>query len=423
MEKTKIMKQRPYLRIMPDIDSLYDDCEGYSYDAYDDTIYNSKPELGPLFSIVVPGLYEWQMQYVNETDFADTVTNPDFDWATWHYEGLCFAKAIWEQLPRCYHLYYAPPYEDRSGTLEGEFEIDEHVDDVIERLRPMASKSANEFAVHNNVGYDIEREDDHLEVSFNVGRSALKVSVSFNRMTALRHWLNDIIDAAAPVCSVQIADYEFHFARQTVGQHTEMGRFWISERLAYDIKHDAYVNTVEFVRGLYLSFMTELGFHIYHGISDYPCGEERAAVWKPYNDLKSRKIEAFIYGLPPRDDDKVPLVDETFVMFPDYGGCIFWDTMGIGSGDYDCVYSDFGDFKLNVPGLEKWSEFYDNPDPNQTYKEWWLEGWQLAKEVRKQMPDNIDIYYMCFDPKQPGRLLGYGCRLPRLIVPSTNGGS
>lgn len=44
-------------------------------------------------------------------------------------------------MPRCYTLYYEPPFEDHSGTLD-EVIIDEHVDSLIDRLRPLAKKNS-----------------------------------------------------------------------------------------------------------------------------------------------------------------------------------------------------------------------------------------------------------------------------------------
>lgn len=173
--------KKPYIRISPDIDVLCINSDSCCASAYGDEICNDSPWLGPRFNIVVPGIEEWVKRYEYATDFAETTTEPSFDWISWHYEGLCFAKAI-----------------------------------------------------------------------------------------------------------------------------------------------QAYVN-------------------------------------------------------------------ESFVIFPDWGGCIFWDTMGVGSGDYNELSTDNGDFKLNVLGLQKWGDFYDNNDNRQTFEQWWQEGWKLAKEIRRQLPARIDL--------------------------------
>ena len=75
------------------------------------------------------------------------------------------------------------------------------------------------------------------------------------------------------------------------------------------------------------------------------------------------------------------------------------------------------DFKLNVPGLQKWGDFYDNHDNSQTFEQWWQEGWMLAKEIRRQLPARIDLYYMCFNPKCPDKIIDYQAGFPRIIVP------
>jgi hypothetical protein len=61
-----------------------------------------------------------------------------------------------------------------------------------------------------------------------------------------------------------------------------------------DACFEAYVHTKEFVKSLYFSLMTSLGFFIYKSIDDYPSAEERHAVWTPYNHLKSQIVEAFV---------------------------------------------------------------------------------------------------------------------------------
>ena len=410
------MNKKPYIRISPDIDVLFVDGDSCCASAYGDEISNDSPWLGPRFSIVVPGIDEWVSRYEDATDFAETTTDPSFDWISWHYEGLCFAKAIWEQMPRCYTLYYEPPFEDHSGTI-GEVIIDENVDSLIGRLRPLAKRTPAPLSRKDNIEYQLERKDDCVQITFRINNLVLGMPLSFKSLPGIKQWLKDIIDAKGEVCTIQLTGYNLHYARQTVGSHPEMGRFWISKDYPYNDEFSAYVDTKEFVRSFYLSLMTELGFGIYEDIDNHPEGEERNAVWKPYNDLKSRKIEAYISGIEIREDGIQSYVNESFVMFPDWGGCIFWDTMGVGSGDFDELSTDNGDFKLNVPGLQKWGDFYDNHDNSQTFEQWWQEGWKLVKEIRRQLPDRIDLYYMCFDPKSPDEISDYHSWLPRIIVP------
>ena len=261
------MKKESYIRISPDVDLLYQDSEGCCAGAYGDMIENDSPRLGPRFSIVVPGIEEWVMRYELATDFAETTTDPSFDWISWHYDGLCFAKAVWSQLPRCYTLFYVPPYEDRSSTISDVI-IDENIDSLIDRLRPLANRTVAPLSIKDNIEYKLERKEYCLQTTFRVNRQVFNMPIPFNCLTGVKCWLKDIIDAKdGGVRTVNIQGYSLHYVHQIVGSHTEMGRFWISKDCPYDGKFCAYVDTREFVRGLYLSLMTVLGFGLYDDIN------------------------------------------------------------------------------------------------------------------------------------------------------------
>lgn len=410
------MKKKHCIRISPDYDVLYMDSEKCCYSALGDEICNEELGLQPYFRFVIPGIEEWRRRYELATDFAATTTDSTFDWKSWHYEGLCFAKAIWEHLPRCYSLYYEPPFEDKSATI-GFIEIDAQIDTLIERLHKDVSHEVSVPSFTDNIEFKVERGMQQVKILFRINKMEVEISIPFTRLSGVRNWLKCIIEGNEPAITLQLPDRNLYFFRQTIGSHLEMGQFWVMKSSGREILFQAYVNTKEFVRGMYLSLMTELGFYLYDDI-EYPSGEERLSIWNPYNSLKSRLIELFITNqVLLVDDENETSVNETFVMFPEYGGCIFWDTMGFGTGDYDELYSDSGTVKIDVPGLKKWSEFYDNHDDSQTFDEYWHEGWELAKQVRQQLPDNIDLYYMCFDPKQPHTIVDYNCTLPRILVP------
>jgi len=413
------MERQKYILISPDFDVLYSDEEGCCYSAFGDEIYIEDPELGPRFSIVIPGIEEWLHRYENATDFAETTTNPSFDWKTWHYEGLCFAKAIREQLPRYYTLYYECPYEDRSNTIS-RIEIDDNIDSEINKLKPKSVHNIMPPSFKDNIVFSAKKGSDSIALSFIVGNKKTDVKIQFNRLTAIKSWLKHIIEGRQITCGLDLPGCHLYFFRQTIGSHPEMGEFWVIPSCKHDAEFNAYVSTKEFIKGIYLSLMTELGFSLYDNVDNYPSGEERERIWIPYNLLKSGIIESFISGLAIDDYtiEETYHINETFVMFPDYGECVFWDTMGVGSGDFNKLMSDSGDLKINVPGLKKWSAFYDNHDDNQSYDDYWKEGWELAKLVRKQIPENIDLYYMCYDPITPEKLVGYNCNLPRVIVPN-----
>ena len=180
------MNKKPYICISPDIDVLYQDSEGCCTSAYGDMISEERPSLGPRFSIVVPGIEEWVKRYEMATDFAETETDPAFDWATWHYEGLCFAKAIWEQLPRCYTLYYDPPFEDRSGTI-GKVVIDENVNRLIELLHPLASRTETPLSTKDNIVYKFDRKENGLQTTLRINELVFDLTLPYSCMTNLKH--------------------------------------------------------------------------------------------------------------------------------------------------------------------------------------------------------------------------------------------
>lgn len=242
------MDKKPYIRISPDIDALYIDSDSCCAIAFCDEICNECPSMGPRFSIVVPGIEEWVQRYVYATDFVKTTTDSSFDWITWHYEGLCFAKAVWGQMPRCYELYYEPPFEDHSGTV-GKLLIDEKVDGLIDRLRPLANLASAPLSIKDNIVYKLERKGDSMLIRFRINNLVFNLPLSFKCLTGIKQWLNDIIDTKTGVCTVHVQEYDLHYSHQTVGMHPEMGRFWISKRYPYDSKFCAYVDTQEFVNG------------------------------------------------------------------------------------------------------------------------------------------------------------------------------
>lgn len=413
---------RSYLAITPDIDYLFTDYEGCCFSAYGDEIYNEDFSLGPRFSIVVPGIEEWHRRYIDATDFAETETCQSFDWISWHLEGLLFAKEIKRQLPSCFRLYYNAPYEDNSNIIGNEIEITDDVDSLIESLMENAISSKG-IAFKHNVSYQTEKQTDCVSITAKVKNLSIDFNIPYNSISGLRNWLLDIIKGVEDVNVLNLPSVNLTFFPQRVGKHTEMGRLWIEKEKSVIPDFAAYVNTKEFIKSIYLSLMTELGFFIYskdiYKDREYPTGKEKEECWKPYNDLKSVQIESYIYDITEKIDNAAPYITETYVIFPDYGDCMFWDTMGIGCGDSHDLATHSGMIQIGVNGLKEWYEIYDRQEPIEDFEEYWKAGWVLALQVRKLIPTHIDLYYMCYDPSEPDKYLDYNCILPKLIVPYT----
>ena len=417
-KKELYMKKEHHITICPDIDCVLMDEEGCGDSCYEDEIYNTEAHLAPIFSFVVPGFYEWHRRFEDKTDFAETTTDPSFDWRSWHRDGLLFAKEIYRQLPRNYNLIYRSPYEDRSGVIA---EVDlskDNIDSIIKSLGASPYNPDDKPSYKDNI---IVRIWDEIppKVFLSITLSINKYSISlafhnYDDLKRLRLWMEHIAEDREDIIQTQFSPgYKFIMIPQRIGQFTQMGRFRI-EALDPDDCFSGYVNRREFVRTLYLSLMTHFGFGAYKPNefqkSLFP---EQDIQWVLYNTLRSDIIEWFItdelyqsFPIPKNSPERK--VNETVVMFPD-GGCCFWDTMGAGCGDEEGLHLDSGDFDMDIPGLRKWIAGEGGS--------WWENGWELAKEVRKRLPSNIDLYYMCFDPSKPEDKVAYHCSLPRLLVP------
>ena len=253
------MDKRYYIRICPDYDILYDDMEGYSYCAYGDEVFNSEPTLGPLFRFAVSGIEEWLKRYEDATDFAETRTSPDFDWKSWHWEGLQFAKYIRERMPRCYDLYYKHPYEDKSGTLDDEILIDDTIDQRISSLGSSSSFAGKPCSKEDNVIIGVENNDDNLHITLSIRRLTADFHVSPNNINSIKRWLEDIAKGEDAIECQVFGDKKLFFFPQKIGVHPEMGTLWVMKSCNSEVEFSAYVNRQEFVKAFYSKVFTKLG--------------------------------------------------------------------------------------------------------------------------------------------------------------------
>lgn len=100
------------ITISPDFDYLYRDEEGMCDGFYDKDTIEIDFEGMEKKTIKIDGFEDWWKKYVMATDFADTTTDPSFDYDAWHERGLVYAKQLREQLPDDIDLWYQAPYED-----------------------------------------------------------------------------------------------------------------------------------------------------------------------------------------------------------------------------------------------------------------------------------------------------------------------
>lgn len=90
-------------------------------------------------------------------------------------------------------------------------------------------------------------------------------------------------------------------------------------------------------------------------------------------------------------------------MWPDYGTAVFWDIDGANCGDCDCLFLA-DDTKIDLSGISGLKEWFSEWDSESLYhtkgwgdlqwQEWWQRGFELAKQIKKLLPETVDFYYM-----------------------------
>lgn len=246
-----------YIRISPDFDYLFIDGNGCCSTAYGDEISNEDFSLGPRFRIVIPGIEEWHRRYINSTDFAATKTDESFDWLSWHYEGLLFAKEIKRQLPSCFKLLYTAPFEDVSRLVPKEIEIDDGIDKLLSSLEVNAN-THHEFALKNRVLFFPEAQSNGLSLSICVGKLKIDFYIPQNRIDGLKSWLSDILKGEKGVVTLELPSAKLTFFQQIIGNKA-MGQFWTETSCSTIPEFAAYVNKYEFVDDFSTVANIELG--------------------------------------------------------------------------------------------------------------------------------------------------------------------
>lgn len=87
------------------------------------------------YYMLIPGIMEWVARYRQATDFTTNTTNHDFDWMSWHRDGLLFAREIYRNLPRNIPFRYEIPETDTSGIIENFDVTEKAIDSLIENIQ------------------------------------------------------------------------------------------------------------------------------------------------------------------------------------------------------------------------------------------------------------------------------------------------
>lgn len=81
---------------------------------------------------------------------------------------------------------------------------------------------------------------------------------------------------------------------------------------------------------------------------------------------------------------------------------LFWDDEDVGIGDADSFYIGENEYDLSsLIGLKEWFSHADRYDPFSAITDfnrigmgdWINQGYEFAKQIRKMIPKEIDLYY------------------------------
>ena len=239
------------------------------------------------YYMLIPGIMEWVARYRQATDFTAKTTNPEFDWISWHRDGLLFAREIYRNLPRNIPFRYEIPETDTSGIIEGFDVTEEAIDSLIENLQ--AHDTDIEPVICDKVIILAKDDEGTLGIKFKIKdkNRDYVFHIEYPSMTFLKVFLEKIaMSKGEPVgWDSKYARSGMYFYPQTIGNMKHMGQF----QMQLDGKSEpvvaAYVNSRDLVRSIYRNIMAVL-----NTLTDKTACK----------DLRSDIIEWYI------DDDRYP---------------------------------------------------------------------------------------------------------------------
>ena len=86
-------------------------------------------------------------------------------------------------------------------------------------------------------------------------------------------------------------------------------------------------------------------------------------------------------------------------MWAEWGGGLFWQGGCCGDAEGFKIETENKQIVLtDIPEIGEWYNEFDKrtPEdkwPEEDYNRWFAQGWELAKLVRKRLPDNVDLFY------------------------------
>ena len=239
------------------------------------------------YYMIIPGMMEWVARYRQATDFMTMVTVPEFDWTSWHRDGLLFAREIYRSLPRYIPFRYEIPETDNSGTIESFDVTEEAIDSLIECLQ--CPYEDREPVLDEKVITLAKDDEGALGIKFKIKEKNREFVFHFEypSMTFLKVFLEKIVmSKGEPVgWDSKYSRSGMYFYPQTIGNLKHMGQFQMQLDGKSEPAIAAYVNSRELVRSIYRNIMAVL-----------TTLEDKT----PSKDLRSDIIEWYI------DDERYP---------------------------------------------------------------------------------------------------------------------
>lgn len=239
------------------------------------------------YYMLIPGIMEWVARYRQATDFMAMATVPEFDWLSWHRDGLLYAKEIYKNLPRNIPFRYEIPATDTSGLVESFDVTEETIDSLLENFKILDDD--REPVICEKV-VTLAKDDDGalaIKLKINEKNREYVFHIEYPSMTFLKVFLEKIaMSKGEPVgWDSKYSRSGIYFYPQTIGNIKHMGQF----QMQLDGKSEpviaAYVNSREFVRSIYRNIMSVL---------------TSLADKTPSQDLRSNIVEWYI------DDERYP---------------------------------------------------------------------------------------------------------------------
>lgn len=247
--------------VHPTLNQSYVDAEGTSCEASSDVILRQKYKWSRCdYNIIIPGFMEWIERYRYAVDTKTYSVDPEFDWRTWHIDGLSFTKEIFRKLPRNIPVRYERPPGDRSGLVEDfDVESEEQIDQLLEQLGNQPEDREPSDIDHIVVG--VKPEDEGICMRFKIkGKfDSFIFEIGYDSMALLKDFLERIAlsESKNVEWESETTENGMYLYPQTIGGYKNIYRLHIfSEK---EQVFTAYVNSREFVRSIYKSITTNIG--------------------------------------------------------------------------------------------------------------------------------------------------------------------